>query len=91
MKRAHSRARCRQLPIAAAVAALAAVCAAPAHASSHREAPAITTTPKVDGADFYMFNSYEPSRLSGPAFVTLIATYLPSQSPTGGRRSSATA
>jgi hypothetical protein len=72
------------LPVAAAIAAVAAVCAAPAQASSHREAPAITTTPKVDGADFYMFNSYEPSRLTGPAFVTLIATYLPSQAPTGG-------
>ena len=28
-------------------------------ASSHREAPFITTAPKVDGTDFYMFNSYE--------------------------------
>lgn len=30
-------------------------------ASSHREAPLITETPKVDGTDFYMFNSYEPA------------------------------
>ena len=28
-------------------------------ASSHREAPFITTRPKVDGTDFYMFSSYE--------------------------------
>ena len=28
-------------------------------ASSHREAPLITELPKVDGTDFYLFNSYE--------------------------------
>lgn len=53
----------------------------PAMASSHREAPGITKTPKVDGTDFYMFNSYEAGR-SG--FVTLVANYLPDQSPFGG-------
>ena len=50
-------------------------------ASSHREAPFITTQPKVDGTDFYMFNSYEAGR-SG--FVTLIANYLPLQDAYGG-------
>jgi hypothetical protein len=50
-------------------------------ASSHREAPFITTAPKVDGADFYMFRSYEPNR-SG--YVTLIANYLPLQDAYGG-------
>src|ERR1039458_8378019 len=50
-------------------------------ASSHREAPFITTRPKVDGTDFYMFNSYEAGR---PGFVTLIANYLPLQDPQGG-------
>ena len=54
---------------------------APALASSHREAPSITTTPKVDGTDFYMFNSYEPGR---ERFVTLIANYVPDQSSYGG-------
>ena len=29
------------------------------HASSHREAPFLTENPKVDGTDFYMFDSYE--------------------------------
>jgi hypothetical protein len=53
----------------------------PARASSHREAPFITTRPKVDGADFYMFRSYEPGR-SG--YVTLIANYLPLQDSYGG-------
>lgn len=50
-------------------------------ASSHREAPGITTTPKVDGTDFYMFNSYEQGRTGN---VTLIANYLPLQDPYGG-------
>ena len=52
-----------------------------AHASSHREAPFITTQPKVDGTDFYMFRSYEPGR---SAFTTIIADYLPLQNPGDG-------
>jgi Domain of unknown function (DUF4331) len=52
-----------------------------ARASSHREAPLISEMPKVDGTDFYMFNSYEPGR-SG--FVTLVADYQPLQDPFGG-------
>jgi len=48
--------------------------ALPAFASSHREAPAITETPKVDGTDFYMFRSYEPGR---EGWVTFIANYQP--------------
>ena len=50
-------------------------------ASSHREAPGITKTPKVDGTDFYMFRSYEAGR-SG--YVTLLANYQPFQDPAGG-------
>jgi len=50
-------------------------------ASSHREAPLITGTPKLDGADFYMFNSYETGRSN---FVTMVADYLPLQDPYGG-------
>ncbi|WP_395700067.1 DUF4331 domain-containing protein [Aquabacterium sp.] len=72
----------RLLPITVAVlAAIAGTAFAPAQASSHREAPSITTTPKVDGTDFYMFSSYEPGR-SG--YVTLIANYQPLQAPYGG-------
>jgi hypothetical protein len=52
-----------------------------AMASSHREAPFITTAPKVDGTDFYMFNSYEAGKASN---VTLIANYLPLQDAYGG-------
>lgn len=50
-------------------------------ASSHREAPAITLMPKVDGTDFYMFRSYAPGR---GGFVTIIANYQPLQDAYGG-------
>lgn len=50
-------------------------------ASSHREAPFITELPKVDGTDFYMFNSYESGRGD---YVTLIANYYPLQDAYGG-------
>jgi len=52
-----------------------------AYASSHREAPRITATPKVDATDFYLFNSYEPGRED---FVTLVANYMPLQDAYGG-------
>jgi Domain of unknown function (DUF4331) len=60
-----------------AIAALAST----ALASSHREAPFITTAPKVDGTDFYMFMSYEAGRAD---YVTLISNYQPLQAPYGG-------
>ena len=50
-------------------------------AASHREAPAIMSSPQVDGTDFYAFRSYEPGRED---FVTLIANYNPLQAPYGG-------
>lgn len=49
--------------------------------SSHREAPAITSQPKLDCSDYYAFNSYEPGRGD---YVTLIANYLPLQDAYGG-------
>lgn len=55
--------------------------AASAQASSHREAPFITTAPKVDATDFYMFRSYETGRSD---YVTLIANYAPLQDAYGG-------
>ena len=62
----------RQLPLAAAAcAALGSTALLPVQASSHREAPFITTAPKVDGTDFYLFGSYEPGRAD---YVTVIAT-----------------
>ena len=66
----------------AALAAIGAASVAPqAAASSHREAPFITTSPKVDGTDFYMFRSYEPGRA---AYVTMVANYIPLQDGYGG-------
>ena len=79
--KANQLPRTRLTPLMAAVACACAVGTLPAQASSHREAPAITTMPKVDAADFYMFNSYEPGRTG---FVTLIANYLPLQDAYGG-------
>lgn len=67
---------------ALAVSLLAALGAAgSASASSHREAPFITTHPKVDGTDFYMFRSYEAGRQD---YVTFIANYIPLEDAYGG-------
>jgi Domain of unknown function (DUF4331) len=52
-----------------------------AMASSHREAPFITTRSKVDGTDLYLFNSYEAGRTG---YVTMIANYQPFENPQGG-------
>jgi hypothetical protein len=64
-----------------ALAAATALISLSALASSHREAPFITTSPKVDGTDFYMFRSYEAGR---DGYVTLIANYQPLQDAYGG-------
>ena len=73
--------RLRNRLIGGALAA-ATVLSPMAMASSHREAPFITKNPKVDGTDFYMFNSYEGTARNG--YVTLIANYLPLQDAYGG-------
>jgi len=52
-----------------------------AFGSSHREAPFIIGSPKVDGTDLYMFRSYESGR---DGYVTLIANYVPLQAAYGG-------
>lgn len=70
----------RILATTALIAATAAMTGT-AWSSSHREAPGITETPKIDGTDFYMFRSYEPGRQD---FVTFIANYQPLQAPYGG-------
>jgi hypothetical protein len=71
-----------------AKACLLLVAAGGAIASSHREAPFITTSPKVDGTDFYMFRSYEGVAANGAGgrsdYVTLLANYQPLQAPYGG-------
>ena len=70
----------RTISLALAAATVAALPLA-ALGSSHREAPFIAGAPRVDGTDFYMFRSYEPSR-SG--YVTFIANYNPLQDAYGG-------
>jgi hypothetical protein len=70
----------RALPTAIALLAAGAAIAT-AQASSHREGPFITTVPKVDATDFYLFKSYESGRAD---YVTVIANYLPLQDPYGG-------
>ena len=71
------------LPFKTALSAslLVALAAGQVSASSHREAPFTAAHPKIDGADFYMFRSYEAGR---DAFVTLIADYIPLQDAYGG-------
>ena len=81
MTRTALRSAHRASLIAAATTAAVLGFSTLAQASSHREAPFITTSPKVDGTDFYMFNSYESGR-SG--FVTVIANYQPLQDAYGG-------
>ena len=88
MKSTHAL-RTRLLPVLAAVGSLYGLTLAlPAQASSHREAPSITSSPKVDGTDFYMFNSYEGVSATGTGgragYVTMIANYLPLQDAYGG-------
>ena len=66
---------------AVSAAIVATLATPPAQASSHREAPSISGSPKVDGTDFYLFNSYEAGR---DGYVTLIANYQPLQDGYGG-------
>jgi hypothetical protein len=71
----------RRAGLALATVPLALATLGSALASSHREAPFITTAPKVDATDFYMFRSYEAGRAD---YVTLIANYAPLQDAYGG-------
>jgi hypothetical protein len=67
--------RIKHLVLAMALAPVVAL------ASSHREAPFISTQPQVDASDFYMFMSYEANRTG---YVTLIANYNPLQDAYSG-------
>ncbi len=57
------------------------VSAPSAYASSHRGAPYIVGSPKLDATDLYMFRSYEAGRQN---FVTILANYNPFQDSQGG-------
>jgi hypothetical protein len=71
----------KRLAAMTAMAAAVAFTGVTVAGSSHREAPGITKTPKLDGTDFYMFRSFEPGR---SAYVTVLANYLPLQDVYGG-------
>lgn len=62
-----------------AVSGLVAWTMQPGKASSHREAPLISQDPMADNTDLYAFLS--PDR---PDTVTIIANYIPLESPAGG-------
>ena len=49
------------------------------HASSHREAPLISNDPLADNTDVYAFKSPDD-----PNMITIIANYIPFESPEGG-------
>lgn len=67
--------------VVTSTAAAFALAMSAAQPSSHREAPLITDTPKVDNTDVYLFNSYESGR---EGFVTIIANYQPFEQPYAG-------
>ncbi|MEO5961814.1 MAG: DUF4331 domain-containing protein [Thermomonas sp.] len=71
------------LKLAAAIAAMTALLGTTTvvTASSHREAPGITKTPKLDNTDLYMFRSYEAGQSGN---VTILANFQPSQDAYAG-------
>ena len=73
--------RMKRTPIALAIVSLMLAGSGSIFASSHREAPLISQTPKVDGTDFYMFRSYETGR---DGYVTFLANYSPLEDAYGG-------
>ncbi len=54
-------------------------CLQTVQASSHREAPLISNDPLADNTDLYAFRSPD-----NPDMITIIANYIPAESPAGG-------
>jgi len=67
------------LGLAASLAALTTSVIAPARASSHREAPAISEDPTVDDTDPYAFVSPQ-----NPDKVVLVGNWIPGEEPSSG-------
>lgn len=65
-------------PLTIAAIVLIGFDATPLGASSHREAPLISSDPDADGTDFYMYISPD-----APDTVTIIANYIPFSAPEG--------
>ena len=59
--------------------------AAPAHGSSHMEAPLMVEDRAADATDFYAFRSFEPGK---DGTVVFIAGYVPFEYPGGGPNAS---
>jgi hypothetical protein len=55
------------------------LCSVGSYASSHREAPLISNDPLADNTDLYAFKSPDD-----PNSITIIANYIPFESPEGG-------
>lgn len=69
----------KKLLVGLAVVGVLGIQMLPGRASSHREAPLISQDPMADNTDLYAFVS--PDR---PDTVTIIANYIPLESPAGG-------
>ena len=68
-------------PIVTAIALATIMIGGATMASSHREAPSITKSPKLDNTDLYMFRSYETGRADS---ITILANVQPFQDAYGG-------
>jgi len=75
MRKMNFYRRMRFLPLLLGVMTLGTT----AFASSHREAPLISNDPQADNTDLYVFRSPDD-----PNTVTIIANYIPFESPEGG-------
>jgi hypothetical protein len=73
--------RLNKLALSSAACAMSLLPVTGAMASSHREAPSITRSPKVDNTDVYAFQSYEPGK---QGTTTIIANFDPGQFPGAG-------
>lgn len=81
MSRSPARRRAAVALTATASMAAGAALLAPAvsNASSHREAPYVTSDPQIDNTDVYAFTSPDDA-----STATLVASFSPDQSPGGG-------
>jgi len=68
-----------RIKILVLLVAMVHLCATDMRASSHREAPLISNDPLADNTDLYAFRSPD-----NPNTVTIIANYIPFESPEGG-------
>jgi len=82
MRSTSSRRRATLVALASTsglVAGVGALAPTVSNASSHREAPYISTQPQLDNTDVYAFTSPDD-----PSRVTLVANWIPFEEPNGG-------